>query len=1554
MYFPVGWPKIFRVQKETDEPLLHVVSNRDRSLFAILSSGSVHIWFCKPSVQICAYRRSGNSLRDHGANVTAEWNSDATSLAVVTDKGFFIFYKIASFAGNQSDSLYTQKSLRKPAVRDSSGSSSSSSNLLGGRIPPLTITEVCCRHVSSSITSVTHFRDELVVSTTESQLLRLRWDGNFNRDYGADLKKVPFSSDLQRSSRPGFLDQSSDVHAVQVEYSPLMTGFGVVLSDGRGAFLTATSTKYEPSSIQGVWAPEIKAARCVFMSNKYRLIVFGCDSGAGMAFSIDTSTGSLQLSHRLLVASKDYPDARQTTTGALMLVKATPDECAIIGAWEKGGIALWSVFGSLLFCSLQSPLEPDHRLGEGLCVKSMVWGADGYHLWIIKNWAVVQSSRAGSPSESSPLPPAIDKSDFMQLQFAKAAIAANPCTSNHQHMYLHSEDRLYLTAAAGAVDSPPSGVKPAVHGSTQGGHYPSAGSGGGGEQGGSKHWDVVLIQSTYLTSNWPIKFTAIDDSGTCVAVAGRLGLAHYSLLSRRWKIFGNESQEKEVAVCGGLSWWQEFVCAGCYNFAQQRDEIRLYPQSQKLDNAFCISTKVPFQILLINVVRDHVVCLCTDSHVMIFALASIPAAAGQAGRVSVTYVQEVNIESWIPHPLCVSALTLTTMRTEMASGSGMQAMERQSPAGATEPESILLNVAGKVLVLQRDRSGPQPKELADHQRLLPFSNPFVVASCVENAWTTVSVIAAPAAASAAATAAFAGDAGVSPSLVAPFSRAPVPPRLTAATASGGSSSSSSAVTAESGEDALWLNCGAQGMKVWLPLPPPAKDASMVPPPRHGFMSKRIMLPFAADACPLAVLFEEGVVLGAAADTVAADPAAFSCSSAPATPSSPAAPSSLSSTSTSTIGECAPYAVIEKTSHIYLHHVLRQLLRRNLGYHALGFARGFTGLPYFTHILELLLHEVLEEEATSREPLPDPLLPRVVEFCREFPQYRQVIVHCARKTEVALWDHLFSTVGSPKLLFEECLADRDLDTAASYLIILQSLEKPFISRQHATLLLEAALEKQYFGLARDLVRFLSAIDPSEADADPTMRVATAGIRYGNRFTPPPLAPEDQTDAFALNKMPLARNLSLGHSENQKKAVAAERSEKAQQAAAATPDSTAFRKETSTSAYRRRHSSSSNSNRDDEQHAVSNLLNRHARKLLAAYRLRDLGIFAANLEEYELVSWLRRERQRTAKVDNFVQALKQLLHDFQWPLPILTHSAFYQMSLPHSAAASARPAEEIPFSRNKSSGSVHEMDLGMGAEESASVHSENVILVARSRNQAAASTPEPSEGAGTEVSESGCDGSATFGRSDDLEFLPSADLASAGQGTPASADINQLTLSLACQGSKQSELELRYLYQITSEAGCVEWCVLIAVILRDVHAFTRAVNLACLPEAGTDAVRRLRGGMAALARWSDGECLGYRPFLHSVRTDLEVLDSLSRLSSATTPTSASDGRQLLAVAGVNAAPEAPPEGASSENRVAAVASAQAAAGTPFPLDRRTDDSSTDSGSGSSSDSSGCLLQ
>ena len=65
----------------------------------------------------------------------------------------------------------------------------------------------------------------------------------------------------------------------------------------------------------------------------------------------------------------------------------------------------------------------------------------------------------------------------------------------------------------------------------------------------------------------------MDRAGQCIAVAGKTGFAHYALFSRKWKLFGNETQERDMVVSGGITWWKDFMVLACYNIPGQRDEV---------------------------------------------------------------------------------------------------------------------------------------------------------------------------------------------------------------------------------------------------------------------------------------------------------------------------------------------------------------------------------------------------------------------------------------------------------------------------------------------------------------------------------------------------------------------------------------------------------------------------------------------------------------------------------------------------------------------------------------------------------------------------------------------------------------------------------------------------------------------------------------------------------------------------------------------------------------------------------------------------------------------
>ncbi|XP_051499260.1 guanine nucleotide exchange factor subunit RIC1 isoform X3 [Apus apus] len=1348
MYFLSGWPRRLLCPLESLEKPLHIQTDPQRAFFAVLSPSQLSIWYCRPSVLIVSYKELSKAASQFGPYKQAEWRPDSTMIAVSTANGYILFFEIPPAR---------DKYLYEPMYPKGSPHLKGTPHYKEEQCAPsLNLEMKKVLDLQASITSLQSMLEDLLVATADGFLHLVHWDGMTNGRKAINLCTVPFSVDLQ-SSRAGSFLGFEDVYIRDMEYCATLDGFAVVFNDGRVGFITPMSSRFA-AELHGVWAQDVIDGTCVAVNNKYRLMAFGCANGSVQVYTIDTTTGAMQFSHKLELTPKQYPDI-WNKTGPVKLIRWSPDSCVVMVTWEYGGLSLWSVFGAQLICTLGGDFayQSDGAKKDPLKISSMTWGSEGYHLWVIDGSSSSMKPERDGNNETCQF-------GILQFHFIKSALTVNPCMSNQEQVLLQGEDRLYLNCGDATQAQSPRNTS--VHSE----HKPARergpfSDGSLDSQGlstllGHRHWHVVQIHSTYLESNWPIRFSAIDKLGQNVAVVGKFGFAHYSLLTKKWKLFGNITQEQNMMVTGGLAWWNDFIVLACYNLNDHQEELRIYLRTSNLDNAFAHITKVQADTLLLSVFRDIVILFRADCSICLYSIER--RLEGLNPTASIQVLQEVSMSRYIPHPFLVVSVTLTSVRTETG-------ITLKMPQQACEAESIMLNLAGQLIMLQRDRSGPQirDKDSNPNQRKhLPFCAPVVLAQSVENVWTTCRIN----------------------------------------------------KQKRHLLEALWLSCGGAGMKVWLPLFP--RDHRKP----HSFLSRRIMLPFHINIYPLAVLFEDALVLGAVNDTVLYD-CLYTQTSA-----------------REHLEVLFPFSIVERTSQIYLHHILRQLLVRNLGEQALLLAHSCATLPYFPHVLELMLHEVLEEEATSREPIPDPLLPTVAKFITEFPLFLQTVVHCARKTEYALWNYLFAAVGNPKDLFEECLMAQDLDTAASYLIILQNMEVPAVSRQHATLLFNTALEQGKWDLCRHMIRFLKAIGSGETETPPaTPTTQEPSSSSGFEFFRHRSISLSQSAENLHSKFNLPKTLSMPSG----------------------PSGKRWSKDSDCA----------------ENMYIDMMLWRHARRLLEEIKLKDLGCFAAQLG-FELIGWLCKERARAARVDDFVFALKKLHKDFLWPFPVIPASSINSPF--KNGKYKTAMGEQLLKSRSADTFVNMEMDTGVSntprsrswlGTVSSSQREIDTVSSHGPHMQDAFLSPllskvfligdECSIGSATDLTETSSmvDGDWTMVD----ENFSSLSL--------TQSELEHISLEMASKGPHKSQVQLRYLLHIFMEAGCLDWCIIIGLILRESSVINQVFSIMQSSDIDREICQNIKTGLYAVDRWASTDCPGYKPFLNIIKPQIQKLSEIA---------------------------------------------------------------------------------
>eukprot|EP01025_Chloroclados_australasicus_P021160 TRINITY_DN22203_c0_g1_i1.p1 TRINITY_DN22203_c0_g1~~TRINITY_DN22203_c0_g1_i1.p1 ORF type:complete len:1189 (-),score=213.62 TRINITY_DN22203_c0_g1_i1:1664-5230(-) len=107
-----------------------------------------------------------------------------------------------------------------------------------------------------------------------------------------------------------------------------------------------------------------------------------------------------------------------------------------------------------------------------------------------------------------------------------------------------------------------------------------------------------------------------------------------------------------------------------------------------------------------------------------------------------------------------------------------------------------------------------------------------------------------------------------------------------------------------------------------------------------------------------------------------------------------------------------------------------------------------------------------------------ILLETTRLIKKFPQFSEVVVSVARKTDASQWGALFNAVGSPSRLLEGLISKGKLQSAACCLLVVDKLDGPERAHIQAIRLIMDGLSTSEYDLCAEIFRFITP--PSDLD------------------------------------------------------------------------------------------------------------------------------------------------------------------------------------------------------------------------------------------------------------------------------------------------------------------------------------------------------------------------------------------------------------------------------------------------------------------------------------------
>ena len=588
--------------------------------------------------------RSQKSINTYGPNVSLLVRPDSAIFVVQTTKSYLITYTLATdpdarvykphFANHTSGQTRRQSNFS--GARNQGGDRILWGPGEGGGIREISIRFRMVIKVDAGVGKALALDDELVVATQKPAAVQcIRW----TPDKGQQTSTELFSRMDWLPKKTGITEM---IHDRPMNLSTWVT------SDGRAYAVQRFAAPKEPDPHPKLFrgycfhTPQTRDTYAVkaAINARFSLIAVGCMDGTISVYTARDYVGNIPFSHA------HEPQVSGRSSGRLTCLCYSPDGYALFAGYENGW-AMWSVFGKSGPTSfgVNRTISEEHEEGWLNGVKEASWLGGGSEILILGQ----------------------EDDRIWTVEMARSSITGCYASANISRTLLQTTSSLMVYRGYDLPDLTTISAEASL-------------------------WHTAQVPASYLVDQWPIKCSIISADGRYVAIAGRRGLAHYSIYSGRWKTFVDKNMENEFQVRGGMCWHQHILVAAVE--AGDSFELRLFSRESPLDSTAMLHVQaLPSPVVLIAPSGEDSLLVYTYDNLLyhyIFTTVS--------GSIKLVQVGQIAFHGIVRSPARVRGLSWILPDEQLIEG---------DPSQDVAVATVLFLVDGKLVLLQPSLSEEQ-------------------------------------------------------------------------------------------------------------------------------------------------------------------------------------------------------------------------------------------------------------------------------------------------------------------------------------------------------------------------------------------------------------------------------------------------------------------------------------------------------------------------------------------------------------------------------------------------------------------------------------------------------------------------------------------------------------------------------------------------------------------------------------------------------------------------------------------------------------------------------